>query len=349
MTEAFSNNFVYICGMKSLLWAIILLMLTVTACGSDDTFTVRATVEGLGTQNVRVYYRNGDRVISHPTMALDGKFSFSGVAKNPVLVDIYTSSRTLIGSVVVKNGDNLEVNMKINEPATFVIKGNKISEELTRFNTQNSEIINNRDFAAINKAVAEYVKRNPDNPAAYYVMLTLFTPVLDNELADSLMGFLNPAGAPRHDIVEAFTSTLISPADTLKALSSLRFYNMSVDSITTLTFPGHKGLLLAMIGDETPGAPRDSVTQYFNRLEKRLGSNVNIVEISLLDDTAASHRKVGNVKVSYVRGWMPAGLASPALEQVRPAQIPWFIVTDTLGNVTYSGNIFQDAVEKLPH
>ncbi len=332
-----------------LLSAVILFLLTATACGNDDSFTVHATVEGLGTQNVRIFYRDGDRVVNQQAMALDGKFSFAGVAKNPVLAEIYTGSRALLGAVVVKNGDNLEVTMKLNEPATISIKGNKVSEELARFNTQHSEIINSRDFAVINAAVAEYVNKNPDNPASYYLMLTLFTPSLDNVLADSLMRSLNPKNLPQRSLVEAFTSTLISPADTLTAIDSLSFYDMTADSIAKLRFPGPKGLLLAMVGADTPGAPRDTVTQYFNRLEKKLGSKVNIIELSLLEDTAASRKAVENIKVAYTRGWMPAGLASPALDHVRPAQIPWFLVADTLGTILYSGATFQEAVDKLPH
>ena len=318
------------------------------ACGNDDVFTVQANIEGLGTQNVRIIYRDGDRQRSMTAMALDGKFSFTGVSKQYTIVDIFTTNRVLLGSLVAKNGDNIELTMKLNEPASFMAKGNKISEDLSNFLSQNKDIVNGHELKKINAKIAEYIGKNPNNQTSVFLLLTHFSPVLDKLLADSLVKSLKEELLPSRDFIETFSASLISPADTLKYLKGFSFYDLAGDSITRISFPGKKGLLLALLGDKTPGSPRDSVTSYFNNLEKDHSYELNVIEITLLPDTTEARRVVKNFKSKYTRGWVPTGLASPSLENVRPSDIPWFIVSDSTGKVIYSGSIFQDAIDKLP-
>ncbi|MBD5180100.1 MAG: hypothetical protein HDT01_02245 [Bacteroidales bacterium] len=327
---------------------LVLLAGCLTACGNDDLFTVQANIDGLGTQNVRFIYRNGDREQSGMAMALDGKFSFTGVSKQNTIVDIFTTNRILLGSLVAKNGDNIELTMKLNEPATFSARGNKISEELSNFLSQNKDIVNNLETDKINAAIAEYVSKNRNNPASAFLLFTHFTSNIDKQLADSLVKILNEEHLPARDVVEAFTASLISQADTVKTLTEFSFYNLKGDSLTQVKFPGKKGMILALVGDKTPGSPRDSVTKFFNNLNRDHDFELNVIEISIVPDTAEAKRVVKDLEPKYTRGWVPAGIASPSLENVRPAEIPWFIVSDSTGNVIYTGSTLGNAVEKLP-
>ncbi|MDE6086361.1 MAG: hypothetical protein K2G40_08190, partial [Muribaculaceae bacterium] len=230
-----------------LLLLTVLVAVSIVSCGNDDVFEVQANIEGLGTQNVRIIYRDGDRMRSTIAMALDGKFSFTGVSKQFTIVDIYTTNRALLGSLVAKNGDNIELTMKLNEPASFNAKGNKISEELSNFLSKNKDLFNNHEVKEINYKIADYVRRNPDNPASAFLLFTQFSTGIDKLLADSLIHSINEERLPSKDFIEAFTASLISPADTIKNISLFSFYNITGDSVTNVSFPGKKGMMLALI------------------------------------------------------------------------------------------------------
>lgn len=327
---------------------IIILAFTMclaVACGSDDSFRVMATVDGLGTQNVRAVYRSGGRVNVVPAVALDGKFQFSGNSAQPVLIDLYTGSRSLIGSLVVSNGETVEVSFKLNEPGYMTAKGDKISEQMARFKTANSEAINNGDDITVNNAVARYVADNLKNPAAAYIVMSMYNPSIDPSTADSLLTAIDPKARPAGDLVSSFRETLALGLDTLPTFSPVRLYTTG-DSMTTIAAAGSRGVLLAFSG-VADGEPHDSLVSRLNVLHDSLKTRVRVVELSTVADTAAWHGQIDNVKPRYTRCWMPGGVSSPALDRIAVRRLPWYVAADSTGSILYAGPQLNAAAEKL--
>ena len=326
---------------------IVFVALCLAACGSDDSFTVIAKVDGLGTQNVRAVYRSADRVNVAPAMALDGSFKFSGNAPELVLIDIYTNSRARIGSLVARNGDNIEVSYKLNEPGFMTAKGNKISERMAAFITVNADAINSGDRTAVNSAIEKYAGGSDnDKAAAPYVFLTLYDPSLNPVMADSLLTMFGNDMSRQSDLLQAYRETLAAGRDTLSRMPVLRLFTVPGDSLTTVAADGTRGLLLA-ISSHDDSEPYDSVIVRLNAARDSLGKLVRVVELSTLTDTADWSNQLQDLTPRYTRCWMPGGITSPALHGITVPELPWYVAADTTARIVYSGNDFDKALSSL--
>lgn len=323
----------------------ISLLVFATACGGGDTFTVLAKVENLGTQNVRAVFRSDDKVNVVTSMALDGSFQFTAVAKEPVLIDLYTGSRALIGHVIAFNGETVEVSYKLNEPGFMTAKGDKISETLARFITDNAALINSGDYKAVNEAVADYCMSHPDNRAVPFIFLALYNGDVDQAAGAELVGRLSSESRTVREMLASYEELLSVAPDSLPVFEPMGLYT-SGDSMTTVRAYGSKGVFLAI----SPAGDTDLnevKVDRLNALNDSLKGRARVVELSLEPDTAAWHEAVRELRPRYWRCWSPGMHATPGLGRYNITSFPWYIVADSTGAVLYSGEQFDIASKAL--
>ncbi len=322
-----------------------LLIAVVSSCGGGDTFTVIAKVENLGTQNVRAVYRYDDKVNVITSMALDGSFQFIAVAREPVLIDLYTGSRSLIGHVVACNGETVEVSYKLNEPGFMTAKGNRTSEILARFITDNAVAINSGDSRMVNDAVARYCESHIGDASTPFVFLSLYNGSDDPSEAVRLADGMPVESRNVREMLSSYCELLSPVPDSLPVFEPLELYSAG-DSMTTLRPYGSRGVFLAILpaaGDESYKTRADGL----NVLNDSLKSRIRVVELGLDHDTAAWRGAVGNLRPRYERCWSPGMYATPGLGRYRITGFPWYIVADSVGNVVYSGQEYETASKAI--
>ena len=97
-------------------------------CGcSSDSFYLEGEVEGLGTQNVRIVYVANDAVQNVWVPAMESKFNFSGVSREPTVVELYSRDLTRIAHFVMQNGDEISLKGKLSEPYVLTVEGDKLN------------------------------------------------------------------------------------------------------------------------------------------------------------------------------------------------------------------------------
>lgn len=317
-------------------------LLVLCSCGGGDSFTIMTQVEGLGTQNVRAVYHSDGRLKVTPAMALDGKFSIVGASETPVLIDLYTATRGYIGSVVARNGDTVEAQFTLNNPAAMNVKGNKESEEMSKFVKNNAQAFTDRDALAINEAVKQYVIANHTRPASAFILLSMFNPAIDANLADSLLSIIDEKALPPAATITAYRQLLPAATDSTLNLTPFMLYTMG-DSMATIETTKSRGLLLAFTTHKDD-YERKLAVHNLNFLSDSLKSHARVVEIALDKDTTGL---TVDPKARYTVCWEPAAIATPGVSRLGVRQVPWFIVADTTGVITYSGNDLSHALKSL--
>lgn len=333
--------------MKTLFGFFLLVLSAVTmiSCGGGDTFTVIAKVENLGTQNVRAIYRSDDKVNVITSMALDGAFQFTAVASEPVLIDLYTGSRALIGRVVACNGETVEVSYRLNEPGFMTAKGDRISESLARFITDNSKIIDSGDIKAVNEAVARYCESHRNDRAVPYIFLSLYRGEADRSMAVGLVESISGESRSMREMLSSYGELLSTLPDSLPVFEPIDLYSAG-DSMMTVGPCGSMGVFLAILpvdGVETNEAKVDRL----NALNDSLKGRARVVELSLEADTAAWREAVKGLKPRYGRCWSPGMYATPGLGRYNFTGFPWYMAVDSTGTVMYSGQEYEIAVKSL--
>lgn len=327
-------------AFRLILFISIIVMLH--SCGGGDSFTIMTQVEGLGTQNVRAVYYTDNRLHITPAMALDGKFTITGTSQNPVLIDLYTATRGYIGSVVARNGDNIEAHFTLNDPSAMTVKGNKISEEMTKFVKAHAQAFTDRDALSTNEAIKNYVIANPGSQTSAFILLSMFNPAYNAPLADSLLSILDETVLPPSATITPYRQLLTVGADSTITLTPFKLYTLG-DSMATIGTTSKRGVFIAFTTHEDD-VERKLIVNRLNDLSDSLKSKTRVVEISLDTDTAGL---VIDPKSRYTVCWEPASIASPGVSRLGVRSAPWFVVADTTGIVTYSGNDLSQATKSL--
>lgn len=316
---------------------MIFVSLLLSACGGGDSFRVIGTVDGLGTQNIRVVYYSDQAVRSTTTTAIDGKFNFEGRSAQPVIIELYTNTRTPIGRLVVQNGETVESSFSLEDPSVAQISGNKVSQGLVSFIKDNKDAISSGDRRSVNDAVARYVAAHREDFLSTVLMLTYYDAYGNERMADSLMSLIDVKMRPS-SLVEGYMAMLEHERASVtdQPVLPMTFYSLA-DTMATVN-PARSAMTL--LGFTMASVERrDSVVPLFNRLLKdKTGHELQIVEISFDTDTAAWKAEAAAVEPDYLYVWAPGAVSSAAVEKLSVPRVPYFIVADSTGRQLYRGS-----------
>lgn len=312
--------------MKNLsLYILLLCAVFVTACSGSGKFKVDGTVEGNRTMNLRVVYPGHDNINSVLIAAREGKFQFEGQAPDGALVQIYDNDYRLMGSFYAKDGDELHVRLNPASPAAISVKGNDVSERWCSWNKANMKALQSRSAAAVNKAVAEYVKGHKNDVLSALLIMADYDASLDPAGASRLMASLSKEARPAVLIGmwQGANARVNDRAATAKVLPVN--YMDTRDSLCVFSVKGHRLSLLAFSSQNT--GRKDSVLAAL----KRLNGRVNMLDFSTDDDTVTWRRSHRSDSVSWRTAWAAGTISAPGIDRLGVPTVPFFIVADSTG------------------
>lgn len=329
-----------------------------TSCGSDGSFRINGEIEGYGTGNLRVVYMYKGTLQNVTATAIDGKFSMSGRATEPVLARLYTGNGRFVGALIADEGETIDARFNLTQPSAVSYDGNKDSERLASFLHDNAEALDNGNHTALNHAIAEYVRANGGQYTSGALMAAYFhTPGHEAEAMELITQL--------SDDVNAATS-LRGLADMLLPLThpvdstTIASFQVFITADSALTVDPAKTPLSLMMITKADTRRSDSVTATLGRLASMAkNGKLQVIDISADADTAvwrtslrdmekadsADYRKQRFVK----RGWAPSPYSIYGLEEVSVAATPWFVVADSAGHVLYRGSALSQAADAVTH
>lgn len=326
------------------------------ACGSGPDFHIRGQVEAMGTRNLQFVYHSNGAVQQTAASALDGKFQMQGRATEPTLVEIYTSTGTLVGRCIVQGGDEIELKLRLGDPYYMEAQGNAQTSLLAEFMAKNRNALSERRTKEVNDAVAAFVTKHPGRLAAAVALAELYDFRDDASRGQQLLALLRKENNAPEALVGGLDDQLRwflrTPQEKLR-LDTLRVVG-EADTLLTLRLRGTTQTFIAL-GD-APTRRSDSVRTALARLQAtHHASELRVAEIGTDADTASWRRSVrelremstGPTAEGIERYWTAGGAATPGLEALPLRLLPAFVVADSAGRVLYAGPSLQQALEKV--
>ena len=324
-------------------------MLGMAGCGDDSEFRVTGTIEGLGTQNLRVIYYTNTGLKSLTSTAVDGKFNFTGNAPAETLVEIFTSDRVPLMRLAIRNGETVEVKIDRAEPYKLTLKGNDVSKRMAAFMRDNRDLLTAGNREAINAAVADYVGRNTKDLSSTILLLTEYDAFGHEQEADSLLNMIDAKSRPEFltENIEAGLAQRNAAVEHARMLP-LRLYT-DADSMTTFNTSGsaYSLLIFTRTGRERADSLRYQLSVLMGRTD---ASRLRVVDISLATDSADWHSQPHILPADKdgISAWMPGAIASVPVKQLAITRTPYFVVADSAGTQIYRGASLKDAISKVP-
>ncbi len=317
------------------------IIVLLAGCGSDDHFEVEGTFIGEAPSSVRLlYYANGS-LQNVPTAVVDGKFHIQGKTKRPTIVEIFMPDKSRIATMVVDNEETLECEISSGTPYGFTVKGNALSESLSKWVADNRKTLAEGNPERINAAVAKYVDGNVKDMLSTVLLMSYYDASADLAGAVKLFDMIEPVARPMY-LTEGFSEMLgrMITASGSKLTKPISYY-VSRDSSCTLNLKEHPYTLIA-ITSQMLG--RDSIKGHLKKIGAK--KNIKVIELSVDNDSLLWRHSIAADSAQWDHGWLPGGVMSGAGLPTIP-RLPYFILTDTVGNQLLRTGGISEVVERL--
>lgn len=296
----------------------------------------------------------GGRWIDQTASVQEGVASVGCITRLPTLVYIRdASSPSNSVAIYAERGDKIKISGESRDMSTWSIKGNKLSESWSEWHKEAYKKKN--DSKAFEKAIEDYVKKNPSEKLSVLLMLTEWNRrdnptgfvklwnLIDKNAKDQRL--IDICGAPDLLGVEFMPDTdgkLIYAKDGGKKSLTVRSRDNGLD---TLKFTKAKGSILYFFSENN--SSRHEAADSLKMLGKAYPDSTKriIADVYMDSDSITWINAIRRDSLKgAVRAWEPRGVAGEDMVKLGVARLPWFIVKDNKGKETYSGDDVKEAI-----
>ena len=297
-----------------------------------------------------VYYASGKNVgMIRETVAeiTAGKGEITLPLAYPSLIYIFSSSRKNPDILIYgRRGDKFIIKGSSYDMMTWEVSGNEVSADLSRWKKENADLIINKtsDPQALNKAVAEYVAENPDNPAAAIILYCYFTRYGNEKEFNMLESKLGEKVTSDTSLMDALSmGDLFTGLPSEPAYPGLIVLNSDSGYADTLNLKKSDRSMLMFVSGKDPDVPADSLKALSRRNKNHLLAEIYVDTDSLNWRRYLRADTIENMK----RIWMPLGLVDTLALEMGVRSVPWYIVLGPKGKEIYRGSKWKEAVKKF--
>lgn len=322
----------------------LIFSLLIVSCGDNSEFRIAGTIEGLGTQNLWLYYYAGDAVRTQNTILLDGKFSVVGYAEEPTIVEIYSTNKVLLGRILVENGQTVDCIIDNANRYNVAYDGNEVSAQWAEFLKENASVLSSKDNDASNKLIEEYIMSHRDNMLSTLLLLTEYH-AIDNELmADSLLQMINPEVRQR-SLVGGFEA-MLEKINSEQARSQVKTINLFSAGDSIYAFSPDSSSYSVLIFSDVNEAMRDSVVEMMRRWNKDIkDKELNVIDVAFAPDTAAWKKAIKDDDATWKQCWALGGVEAKGIDRLAIPRAPYFVIADSAGIQLFRGSSMAHATE----
>lgn len=327
--------------------AIIIAVLT-ASCGHSDSFRVEGRLADGKAINLRIIYYSDGAVVTGITASKDdGKFIFEGHLSSPALVEIYDNDYRLLGRMVASPGDDLEATLNTSQAYLSEVKGNKDSEEWSKFLNTNAEMLQSRQTDARNALIAKYVQEHPDSHVSELLMMTEYDASADGAaaMADSLLGVINPEIREKgYSVGYGLIVDRVGRQAAKEKVQPIPY--RKTGNKTALFKPSEKPYSLLAFTNDRSG--RDTVVPELRKLMNDMPRRrFNVVELSMDIDTVVWARSIRTDTAAWIQGWVAGAISGQSIDRLGLPDVPYYILADSTGHQIWRGKSLKEATTQL--
>lgn len=345
---------------------LMILLLLLSGCLKNE-FTIRVNLPGDINSTYTVSYygaaRNGGIAIETAIAVTAGKGELKGITRYPTVVSLFSGQNALPSiPIFAERGDEILITGTEADPLGWKVEGNKPNVLLTEWRLANRKVIEKvinptgensaESRVALNKAITEFVEKNPESVASLIILGLYYDSVIDLKGFRRLYDTLDKAGVlkdypnliSRQDLL---TDTDLNPSDGGgKKLTDI-VVKSYISNIDTLRLVSGNHPTLMYFWRRSDIERREDIDS-LKRIAVWSGDStkMGIADFCLdTDSTSWTFPVKSDSLKNSLHAWIPRGIADDNLMKMGVAGTPWWIVTDSKGRIIYSGD---DRTKALP-
>lgn len=316
--------------------ALVALAAAMTACDGGK-FSIEGTLKDAGTQYLQAIYLSGDSLTNTPVSAVDGKFVMEGNSEELAVVYFYTSQGRLLTHVAAQNGDEIKLEGSVADNYGIAASGTDANSQWSGFIRDRAADFKAMDFKKTDKAIADFVRKNPDNVVSTLLLTCDYSDPGSAE-AQKLLKSISETAKPA--LLLSLYSSAINGIRTPAKLSMLKLRGEN-DSLDIVKTRGHT--LSVVYLWNSSDQDRKAVVERLKNLKKKSGDKLQIVDICLDSDTLSWRSSIRRDSSSWRHYKAVGGPVDKTVENLNVKGSPFFIVADSVGTQIYRGISAEEA------
>ncbi len=328
----------------------LLLIFAMSSCVKNEfvvKFDLPSSVNGTYTL---LYYASDPKkgwYMENVAMVNGGKEEVKGITRNPAIVYVFNGRHTPAVAFYVERGDEITIKGKSDDPFSWNISGNDLTDKWSEWRMANHEAFAERSYEKINSAVTAFVNKNPSNPLSTILLLEYY-----DRRADEA-GFLKAWDKLKGKALEEKWMDLVARSDmiTHSAMAGSEMIPLVVHSFgngaDTLKPGKQPGLLYFWRGSSD--SRHDDIAQIRSLSKDYADSSSRIIaDICFEPDSTnwRSHLRNDSLE-GVIRGWFPRGEADENIRKLAVERTPYFIVYGEDGKIIYRGDESSKALSEF--
>lgn len=317
-------------------WAFAIVLGVLTSCSSSD-FTIQAQLDGVPERIVIIAY-NGDHgtVTERVTLEQGNSVTYHGSSEEYTLVSMWDQQGQLIAQLVVHNGDKMTVKSDGLQLPTTQVSGNEVTEQWMKFRKDNNQAYDSHDTAAIDRLIEQYIGQHPDKLLSTVLLVADYGRLDGGKRMRQLLQDIHAEVRPQR-LTSTLEYLLQLQHDMPERISTLTLYRLGKGFEDLKANERATVLLFWSRNDESRQACIDSM----RAMARREGEKLQLADVLVDPDTAQWSRTVSKDSSTWVHWWAPGGVMDPMLGGIPIVRTPLFVVTDSTGRITHSGQQLQ--------
>ncbi len=330
----------YIPKISSIVSLIILCILLLQGCVKNEV-SIEFSLPAKVNDAYKMTYYASDKAkgwyVETVAAVQQGKAKITLATRNPSLVFIMGNDPVPRAVFYIERGNKIKISGDGNNPVSWMIKGNELSEEWSRWRISSRTALSSANGSKINTAVAYYVKKNPEKPLSTLLLLTYYDRRLNPSGFNSLWKLLKGKALEPKWIQLVGRSDMLPEAPLLPENPNLLILRSLGNGVDTLKLDSIPAILYFW---RNADSERDNGINILRNLSKDYPDSASriIADISFDSDSLSWSSRAKRDSLSKVlRAWEIHAEADTTLMRMGIERTPWFIVLDSKGKQKYAG------------
>ncbi|MBR5727997.1 MAG: hypothetical protein IKS64_00340 [Muribaculaceae bacterium] len=324
--------------MKTILNILFLAVVVgvLTGCTSND-FTIQAQLDGVSERTVIIAYSGDHGVVTDRVKLEEGNsFTYRGNSDQYTLVSLWDLQGQLIAQLVAHNGDKMVVKSDGLQLPTTQVSGNEVTEQWMKFRKDNHLAYDSHDTTAIDRLIEQQISKHPDQLLSTVLLVADYSQLDGGKHTRQLLQSIHAEARPQR-LVSSLEYLMERHQDMPERVTTLTLYRLGKGFEDLKVNEQATILLFWSRNDEA----RKACVESMRAKSRQSGGKIQLADILVDPDTTLWSKTVGNDSATWAHWWAPGGVMDPMLGGIPISRTPLFIVTDSTGRVTHSGQNLQ--------
>lgn len=332
--------------MRKISFCIIstLALLGIIATSCSKSFKIEGNIQNLGNQNVLMVWATADGVKEMHTVANNNRFEFKGESPDPALVVLYDSQSKMIAHFVMENGDHTQLRGDLNDVYGIEIKGSDVNERWYKFIKDHRAEYDEFNHTTLDASIEKYAAENPSDLLSTLLLIVDYSQLNNQQKMKGLLAKIDKDAKPAW-LMKAYERLVERRPKSAGRINSILLLEDNGEFGSLSTNTAKATLLYLWVNSSSHNNEMSSITKWAEEFPDK--HQLQICDIYIDPDTVSWRSYTQRDGSTWRHFWAPEGPLNNQIKGLAVTSTPLYVVTDSLGNVTYNGSDIIDAEKHL--